>query len=370
MKKKFVLISNCPHTLLNFRRHLLQAFVAKDYLVVAMTPPDANVALELDKIGVRFVPISLKRNGNNPINDILSLISLTKAIRREQPDIVLSCTIKPMIYGTLAAKIAKVPRIYAMVTGVGYAFRQHNNLKQKIVGSIAKRLLSASMRHNNKIFFQNNDDRSLFLSRQIIDTKQATVLINGSGVDLTHFAFTPITTNHSFLMVARLLYDKGIREFIAAARLIKQRYPNVVFRVAGGFDSNPNAVSESELAAWVKEGCIEYLGKLDDVRPAIIHSSVFILPSYGEGTPRSVLEAMSVGRPIITTDVPGCRETVMNGKNGFLIPACNVDALCNSIEHFIKYPHDIELMGNMSRVIAVEKYDVHKVNQVIMNEME
>jgi len=188
-------------------------------------------------------------------------------------------------------------------------------------------------------------------------------------VDTEYYKPEPFAENLSFLLIARLLKDKGIREYAESATIIKQKYPKISFRLVGWIEDNPASISKKELDLWVKQGIIEYLGKLSDVRPAIAESSVYVLPSYREGTPRTVLEAMAMGRPIITTDAPGCRETVQHGKNGFLVPVKNAPALVNAMEQFIRQPELTEQMGKASRQIAIEKYDVHKVNAVILKTM-
>jgi glycosyltransferase involved in cell wall biosynthesis len=196
------------------------------------------------------------------------------------------------------------------------------------------------------------------------------VVVNGSGVDLDKFVFiSPLKVKPVFLLIARLIGDKGIREFVQAAQLIQRSYPDCRFLLVGGLDSNPDAISQIELDDWIHNGMVEYLGRLDDVRPAIARASVYVLPSYREGTPRSVLEAMAMGRAIITTDAPGCRETVIDGENGFLVPVKSVDALVDAMTRFIEDPDLAVRMGKRSREIAEEKYDVHKVNAVMLKEM-
>ena len=211
----------------------------------------------------------------------------------------------------------------------------------------------------------------LFTEMGLIKSQDKAVLVNGSGVDIDVFRSESFPSSPSFLLIARLIKDKGVYEYAKAARIIKQRHPEVKFRLVGFIDNNPSAISEQDLNAWIEEGIIEFLGYLLDVRPAIADSSVYILPSfYPEGTPHSVLEAMAMGRAIITTDTPGCRETVENGENGFLIPAKDVSSLVDAIEQFILQPTKVELMGQASRQIAEQKYDVHKINAVMLRAMD
>jgi glycosyltransferase involved in cell wall biosynthesis len=227
-----------------------------------------------------------------------------------------------------------------------------------------------ALRRSECVFFQNPDDRNLFLELGIVPEQACTVVVNGSGVDVSRFALMPVPRGPvCFLMICRLLGDKGVREYAAAAERVRVAHPEARFYLAGWIDENPDSIEQRELDEWVKRGVIEFLGKLDDVRPAIERCAVYVLPSYREGTPRTVLEAMSMGRAIITTDAPGCRETVVDGQNGFLIAPRSVDALVASMERFIEDPELAVRMGGVSRKIAESKYDVHKVNEVMMRGM-
>jgi glycosyltransferase involved in cell wall biosynthesis len=224
------------------------------------------------------------------------------------------------------------------------------------------------------VFFQNPDDLALFQERGILQPHTPVCVVNGSGVDVASFAVRPLPAAAlagavRFLFIGRLLGDKGVREYAQAARLLKRSHPQVQCALVGWIDSNPNAISQAELDGWVADGSIEFLGRLADVRPAIEACSVYVLPSYREGTPRTVLEAMAMGRAVITTDAPGCRETVVDGDNGFLVPVHSVDALAEAMARFITDPTLAARMGQRGRQLAEEKYDVHKVNAVMLKEM-
>jgi glycosyltransferase involved in cell wall biosynthesis len=222
----------------------------------------------------------------------------------------------------------------------------------------------------DKVFFQNRDDEHLLADLGVLSKETPAVVINGSGVDLSYYDVATLPAGQpTFLMICRLLGDKGVREYAAAASILRERQSPVCFRLVGWIDQNPDSIAPSELDEWVQDDDVEYLGYLDDVRPAIANSSVYVLPSYREGTPRTVLEAMAMGRPIITTDAPGCRETVIDGENGFLVPVKSVDALVEAMQRFIDNPELAIEMGRRSREIAEEKYDVHKVNAVMLREM-
>lgn len=368
MSRKLVIIASNPGSLINFRWHLIKELNAVGFSIIAVAPEDETVRAKLAVIGVRYLPIKMDRTGNNPFHDIILTIKLFLFLKKEKPEVVFGYTIKPVIYGTLAARLAGIPGIFSMLTGTGYAF-SNCNLKSRVIGFIAKNLFRFSLRFNTKLFFQNKDNLATFRDEKLISSQQAVAIINGSGVDVHHFSPAALPENVSYLMVARLLVDKGVREYVDAARMIKKKYPHIIFKLVGWVDSNPNAISENELSEWIESGVIEYLGKLSDVRGAIAESSVYVLPSYGEGTPRTVLEAMAMGRPIITTDVPGCRETVVDNQNGFLVTVRDSNALSDAMEYFIHHPDAISAMGTISRVIAVEKYDVDKVNRHILHEM-
>jgi glycosyltransferase involved in cell wall biosynthesis len=318
---------------------------------------------------VTYRTVYLARTGINPFADIHSLLNLILLFRSIKPDVFLGYTIKPVIYGSLAARLAGVSQIFSMITGVGYALSNYDR-KSRIVGRVVKAMYRFVLKRNRRVFFQNPDDRQLFLDQLLIENERQTCLINGSGVDIDTFSPEPMPENISFLLIARLLRDKGIVEYAQAARAIRKKYPEITCRLVGVFEDSPSSLSESDVMNWAKQGTIELLGEMDDVRPALADCSIYVLPSYREGTPRTVLEAMSMGRPIITTNVPGCRETVENGVNGYLVPVRDVQSLVAKMESFIKCPETIASMGAASRKIAVEKYDVRKVTASILAAMQ
>lgn len=370
----FLLVASFPDSLIRFRGHLIQALVRQNLQVHVAAPdlgPTSATRLSLEKLGVQVHSISLRRTGTNPLHDLGCLWSLWRLQRKIRPTYVLAYTIKPVIYGSIAAYLARIPQRYALITGLGYAFQATSGAgwKSKILLKAICGLYALALNSVDGIFFQNRDDAALFHLRKILGPNARTIVVNGSGVDIAEFAVAPLPPQISFLLIARLLGDKGVREYVQAARKIRQQDPSIVFNLVGWIDENPNAVNRAELDGWVSEGVITYLGRLEDVRPAITACSIYVLPSYREGTPRTVLEAMAMGRPIITTDAPGCRETVIEGENGFLVPPRSVDELTVAMAKLIDNPGLIERMGRRSREIAEQKYDVHKVNAVMLNEM-
>lgn len=371
--KTFLLVASFPDSLIRFRGPLLLALVAEglDVHVAAPGLNDAlNIRIELEALGVTVHQIGLTRTGTNPLADLSTVAGLWRLMRRVKADYVLGYTIKPVIYGSLAAWLAGVPNRFALVTGLGYAFTGDASGKRGLLRKLIQGLYRFGLSKTRKVFFQNPDDEALFRQLGLLPARTPSCVVNGSGVDVADYTVALLPGTPSFLLIARLLGDKGVREYAQAACKVKAKYPETCFRLVGWIDENPDAIDEQELNAWILSATIEYLGKLDDVRPAIENCSVYVLPSYREGTPRTVLEAMAMGRAIITTDAPGCRETVTEGDNGFLVPVQTVDALVTAMEKFIADPSLVARMGQRSREIAVEKYDVHKVNEVMLKEME
>lgn len=376
---KFLMISSFLPSVLNFRGKLLEAISAHGYEIHIMAPEFANFPEEQQKLqtlGYHLHEIPMQRTGTNPLADLKLLKHIYRQIRQIQPDYVLSYTIKPVIYGTLASWLAKVPHRFALITGLGYAFQNVESGKRSFFQKLVHGLYAQALKHSDKVFFQNPDDLKLFQDMHLLDANKATVVVNGSGVNVQDFDVMPLPKDDagvvkaSFLLIARLLGDKGVREYAESARIIKAQYPESEFHLVGWIDDNPSAISQAELDTWIADGRLKYWGKLSDVRPAIAESSVYVLPSYREGTPRTVLEAMAMGRAIITTDAPGCRETVTNGVNGYLVAVKSVGELVQSMQYFIEDPRLIEYMGQRSREIALNKYDVHQVNKHMMAEMD
>ena len=375
---KFLMISSFLPSVLNFRGKLLEAISAQGYEIHIMAPEFVSFPEELQKLqalGYHLHEIPMQRTGTNPLADLKLLQNLYQQIRQIQPDYVLSYTIKPVIYGTLASWLAKVPHRFALITGLGYAFQNVESGKRSLFQKMVHGLYAQALKHSDKVFFQNPDDLKLFQDMHLLEVNKPTVVGNGSVVSVQDFDVMPLPKNAqgqvkaSFLLIARLLGDKGVREYAESARIIKAQYPEAEFHLVGWIDDNPSAISQAELNEWIADGRLKYWGKLSDVRPAIAESSVYVLPSYREGTPRTVLEAMAMGRAIITTDAPGCRETVSHGVNGYLVGVKSIDDLVKSMQYFIEDPKLIELMGQRSREIALNKYDVHQVNAHMLREM-
>lgn len=377
---KFLIIASYPASILKFRGALIAAIQEAGFEIHIAAPEFDDYPEECDQLealGYIVHDIPMQRTGTDPVADSKTLIALYRLMREIKPDCMIAYTIKPVIYGSLAAKLAGVPHRFALITGLGYAFQgaDEKGYQKSNLQKIMHKLYSVALASTHKVFFQNPDDEALFKSMGILKPTAATKVVNGSGVDISEYSVQPFPIDDDkpilkFLLIARLLGDKGVREYAQAARLIKAKYPQAQFDLVGWIDDNPDAIEQQELDNWINEGLFNFWGKLSDVKPAILASSVYVLPSYREGTPRTVLEAMAMGRPIITTDAPGCRETVIDSYNGYLVPVKAVEELAAAMERFIVNPELVIEMGKASRQLVEEKFDVHAVNQTMLNEMD
>ncbi len=347
--KKIILVSRCSWTLYNFRAGLMRTLVEKGYTLVSAGATGDGFDKKINALGIPFIPLPIKRKSINPLGDIKLIFELFKLYRKERPDIVHHFTIKPVIYGSIAARLAKVPKIVNTITGLGFVFADETNVMLKRIVEILYRISLAFARWN---FFLNRDDLKLFFLRRLVDSKTS-VLIPGEGVD-TNF-FSPVDQNRlgpvTFLMISRILKDKGVYEFIEAARIIKKNKKNTVFWMAGERDDrNPNVVPLKDIEKWESEGIVSWLGKVKDVRPIISESDVIVLPSYyREGVPKSLLEGAAMEKPLITTKAVGCCETVEDGVTGLLIPVKDPEALAGAMNTLIEHPEMRIRMGKEGR---------------------
>lgn len=365
------MIAGLAESLLNFRGPLLVALQGRGFEVHVAAPdmPEGSqLHRRLSEMGLQVHRIPLARAGTDPLKDLATLLQLWRLMRHVRPSYVLGYTIKPVIYGSLAGWLAGVPHRFALITGLGYAFQGEGERGR--LQALVQRLYALALARVHVVFFQNPDDHALFVQRRILGPNARSQVVNGSGVDLAMFPPVPLPEGPPrFLMIARLLGDKGVREYAKAAECLGASHPDVSFSLVGWIDDNPDSIAQSELDAWVARGALDFKGRLDDVRPALADCNVFVLPSYREGTPRTVLEAMAMGRPIITTDAPGCRQTVADSENGFLVPVKSAAALQTAMKRFIDDPGLIARMGARSRQIAANRFDVNKVNAALMSGM-
>lgn len=345
--------------------------VAAGHQVTAMAAEDDQAVREaLREIGVSYRSFPLERTGLNPLRDTASIVSLTRALSEIRADSILTYTAKPVIYGSFAAHIAGVPRRAAMITGVGSVLAGGSGGRGALAW-ILRRLYAAALAGVDLVFFQNPDDEALFRRLDLIGREQRVCRINGSGVDLARFSPAPMPEGPTtFLLISRLLREKGVPEYVEAARVVRKTHPQARFLVLGRIEKGPTAVTATQLESWRAEGAIEYLGVADDVRPSIAQAHAVVLPSfYGEGVPRSLLEGMAMARPIVTTDAPGCRETVEHWHNGLLVPVRDAQALADGMRQLLEAPDRLGEMGRCSRAMAEARFDVHAINRVILTEM-
>jgi glycosyltransferase involved in cell wall biosynthesis len=351
---KIMLTVNAAWNIWNFRRPLVEALAGDGHMVTVLAPPDDAVP-ELERLGCRVRPLKMSVKGLNPLEDLKLQRRFSRIFREERPDAVLSYTIKNNIFGARAAKPAGVPFL-PNITGLGTAF-----LSGKFLQTLTEQLYRRSFAALPVVFFQNEDDLDLFLERRLVRSEQAR-LLPGSGIDLHRFAPARMPAPGEppvFLMIARLLRDKGVVEFVEAARRVRARHPYARFQLLGAVASeNRTAIDYPMLEAWVAEGAVEYLGTTMDVRPAIAASTCVVLPSYREGAPRTLIEAAAMARPLITTDVPGCRAVVDRDQSGFLCDARSADSLAAAMERFLALPPRAqETMGAAGRAKMEREYD-------------
>jgi glycosyltransferase involved in cell wall biosynthesis len=363
---KIVVLGAQPEWLSGLRGPLIRAFLARGHEVVAVGSVDMpDVRSAIESWGARYEVVKLARAGLNPFADVLTLARLVQFLRREKPDLLFAYTVKPIVYGMLASSILKIPRRFGMITGRGYAFIPGSETSRKLSRPIVSALYRIASRVSSGFIFHNHDDEAFFRSNGLVPPSLNTICVGGSGIDLERFTPGPLPQGAPvFLMIGRLIADKGVREFVEAGIEVRRQRPMATFNLVGPLDPSPNAIQPEEVEAWRAAG-IGYLGAVGDVRPNILASSVLILPSYAEGLPRSVLEAMACGRPIITTDAPGCRETVDSGVSGFLVPVRDAHAIAKAAIALIDDPDLLRRMGEASLALAQERFDVNKVNASI-----
>ena len=368
------IVTNGAFSLSNFRGPLIRRLVEQGIRVYALAPDyTEETRAAVVALGATPIDISLERTGLSPRRDLADLLRLTRLFRQLRPDLVFSYFIKPVIYGTLAAWLARVPRRYALVAGLGYVFAtdgSDESLKRRVLRTVASGLYRLAFAAAHRVFLQNDDDVEVLCNSGLLPRAKA-CLVNGTGVDLELFApAPPVLYPITFILVARLLREKGIVEYAEAARRVRVEHTDVRFLLLGGLDSNPDGLTQEDVQRWVDEGTLEWPGQVLNVRDWLAQSSVFVLPSYyREGKPRSTQEALALARPVITTNAPGCRDTVEDGINGFQIPVRDVAALELAMRRFVAEPELITSMGAASRRLAEKKFDVHQINKEMMKAM-
>lgn len=356
MTRKTIVISiNSSWNIINFRKGLIRALQEDGYRVVAIASPDGYEALLRD-LGVEYHPIEIDSQGLSVGRDIMLLARYYRLFRRIRPDVYLGYTAKPNVYGSIAARMLGI-HVINNVAGLGTAF-----IRRGMLAKVVTALYKLAFRQSQTVFFQNDDDLNEFLQSRVVRRGQAK-LLPGSGIDLSEFQFkkSPVLPGHRFtyLLIARLLWDKGVGEYVEAARILREQLPDARFQLLGFLDvSNRTAVSNADVQRWVAEGIVEYCGKSDDVRPFIAAADCIVLPSYREGLPRALLEGAAMGKPLIATDVPGCRHVVEHGENGFLCEVRNAASLADAMLKMAQLSSSQrEAMGEAARAKVAAEFD-------------
>lgn len=367
--KKICIVATSGISLLNFRGELIKSWIKKgnEVLCISIESPE-EISKIIDQIGAKYYQVAGDRTSIGILSGLKMIKEYKKIFKKYKPDICYLYMSKPVAFGGIAAIQTKVPHINVLVNGLENAYYRRG-LKDFIVRCVMSCLYFNVARKADNVFFQNTDDMMYFKKHHLLSKENANI-INGSGVDMQYFYKAKLPEKPAALMVARLLWSKGIREYLQAIKIVKEKYPEFRFILIGGLDKNDEALTKEELEDVIKETNLEYYGYAEDVRPYIEEASIFVLPSYHEGLSRSILEAMAMGRVVITTDAPGCKDTILDKENGFIVPVKNSKLIAEKIIYLIENPKEIERMSENSYSICLEKFEVNKVNNEIIKYME
>lgn len=360
--KKFVLISPKNRSAYNFRGDLIKDILANGYDVL-VTGPNQEGVERIEALGATFIEIPINKNGINPFADVLYCFRLFKIMKQKKVDAILGYTIKPVIYGSIAAWLAGVKNRTVMITGAGYLFAS-NSLKARMIKRVSFVLYKVGLGKAHKVIFQNIDDLNEFVRNKLVK-KEKCYVVNGSGVNMNKYTPSSYPEILSFFFLGRLIYAKGGMDFVKAAKIVKRKYPKARFMILGKLEKElPNAITADDLMPYVNDGTVELFPETDNVSQYYAMSSVFVLPTaYREGTPRVILEALASARAIITTFTPGCKETVVDGVNGFFVPIHNPEVLAEKMIYFIEHPNDVARMGAASLELCKKKYEINIINK-------
>lgn len=352
--KKLALVANTAWCMFNFRYGLLSRLIHDGYQLTIVSAPD-EFSDKLRAMGCEVIDVSIAAKGINPLQDLKLIHTLYRLYQKIAPDFIIHYTIKPNIYGSVAAKLAGIPSL-AITTGLGYTFVNDN-----LVAKVARSLYKLAFRFPKEVWFLNEDDRQVFLQHQLVSQDKA-VLLHGEGVDLDHFfprAQPAADGRLRFLLIARMLWDKGVGEYVEAARIVRQQYPQAIFQLLGACGvANPSVIERSQIAKWEQEGLVEYLGTTPDVRPVIANADCVVLPSYREGIPRTMIESAAMAKPLIVSDVPGCRDVVIPDQTGLLCPVKDATALADCCGKIINMnTQQLQEMGQAGHAFMAEKFD-------------
>ena len=372
--KHVLIIASYGPSLINFRFDLIKNLLSKGHKVSVASPKDGfpeNLQKKLTDLDIKIEFFLLSRSNLNLVGNFRSLFEIYKIIKNLKPDVVMSYTSKPVIFSGICLRFFPKIKFFPLITGLGSTFTEVNLIRNLFIKYLVIYLYKLSLKSSVNIIFQNKDDQFLFLELKIINQKQLSSIVNGSGVNLNLYPLFKLPSKQVFLMIARLLISKGVREYVEAAKIVKASFSNVKFQLLGKLETNSLYINKNELVSWNDQGVIEYLGEVDSVQSILQSCRYFILPSYyREGVPRSILEALSTGRPIITTDTPGCRETVTHDKNGLLVQPKNPVALAEAMIKLIKEKDEvIKKMAEESYLKAKDKFEINKVNKSMLEIM-
>lgn len=364
MGYKIAFIGNSSQTMHNFRINLLRSMVRLGHQVVVVAPKDSDTT-SYKSSKIKYIPINVDCKGINPVKDFILMTQLISLYKKEKFDLIFHYTIKPVIYGSFAAKFSNTKHI-SVITGLGYTF-----LNTGILNKLVVMLYRNSLKKAEEVWFLNDDDRNIFVDNKIVEKKR-TKVIHGEGINAR--LFHPIKKESSkfkFLFVGRILWDKGIGEYVEAAKILKKKYPHTEFEILGSLDAaNPSAVPRDKMDAWEQDGIIRYLGETKNVLPFLSHSSCVVLPSYREGISRVLLEACAMEKPVVATNVTGCRDIISDGVSGFLCEVRNSESLAESMEKIILLPKEkLDEMGQAGRKIIMEKFEEKIVIQEYKNKL-
>lgn len=360
--KIFLLVTK-SETVLTFRQCLIRHLLEQGHAVHVIAYDD-DCRHEIRQLGVAFASVRQENRWLNPFAIVQYALQVRKLLKQAQPDLVFTFQLKPNTFGVLAAKSAGIKQIFSMVEGAGDVFIQ-NTLKWKLIRLVACALYRIALQHARKVFFLNQEDKQEFVSRQLVAEEKCRV-IPGVGVDLVHFAETPVTGHRSFLMLARMLKTKGVEDYCKCARLVRQKYPDAEFSYLGA----EGTVRIADIQSYIDDGSVRYLGTTRDVRPYLRDCTALLLPSYREGMPMSVMEAAASGRCVITTRSIGCKDAVKDGETGFLVPVSDPEAMAEKCIYLIEHPETAQAMGAAARQFAQKTFDEQAINSYLLQELE
>lgn len=365
--KKILIIGALPESLINFRGDLIKTLSDSNFDVIAMSnmTSEENI-IKIENLGAKFEPYAVIRHSTNPFSEIRTFISLLISINRIKPDFILAYTVKPIVWVGISIYFFKKIKFIALIEGLGYAFQQ-KNLRRKILKKIVSFLYKLALFNSERIIFLNEDNKNSFINNKIVDKKKC-IVIDGIGINLNHYKFEKFPVlPFKVLMISRFLNEKGVKEYIKAAELVKKQNPNIIFRLLGDYDNSSDSIPRQLIDDAVNNKIIEILPPSIDIRPNLKDCHLFVLPSYHEGMPRTIMEAMSTGRPILTTNVPGCKNTVNEFENGFLVEKMDFEGLADKIVWFNNNIDKSFQMGKKSREIAEKRFDVNMINNIIIS---